>query len=214
MKTADSVKNGYRRKIFLAVKRAFDLLAAFTGSILSIPIVLIACLAIMAEEPTASPFFIQERVGKDGKHFFIYKLRSMHKNAEERLPELGELNEAEGPAFKMKNDPRITKVGKVLRKTYIDELPQLWNVVKGDMSLVGPRPPLPREVEQYTDYQMQRLSVQQGMTCYWQIAENRYTFSFDKWVELDLKYVREQSFRTDLTILLSTIKTVLRAGGW
>ena len=134
-------------------------------------------------------------------------------NAEEKLKEVLAQNEMDGPAFKMKNDPRITRVGRFIRKTGIDELPQLVNVLKGEMSLVGPRPALPREVEQYTDYQRQRLNVTPGLTCYWQVQPNRNELSFDEWMELDLKYIRERSFWVDWKIIFKTVVTIFRMYG-
>lgn len=138
----------------------------------------------------------------------MYKFRSMVHNAEELLEELKEQNEMDGPVFKIKEDPRITKVGKFIRKTSIDELPQLFNVLLGDMSLVGPRPPIPREVAQYNDYQLQRLLVKPGITCYWQIS-GRNNIDFDEWVELDLKYIRERSLLNDIKIIFKTLPVLL-----
>lgn len=138
----------------------------------------------------------------------MYKFRSMYSNAEEILKDLMGDNEMDGPAFKIKDDPRITRVGRFIRKTSIDELPQLWNVFKGDMSIVGPRPALPREVEQYTELQMQRMLVQPGLTCYWQIQPNRNDISFDEWMALDFKYIEERSFLVDWKIIFLTIKAV------
>ena len=132
----------------------------------------------------------------------------MYCDAEERLKDLLKDNEMDGPAFKIKDDPRITKVGKFIRKTSIDELPQLWNIFKGDMSIVGPRPALPREVEQYTDLQRQRMFIQPGLTCYWQIQPNRNDISFDEWMALDLKYIEERSFLVDWKIIFMTFKAV------
>ena len=129
------------------------------------------------------------------------------------LDQLLEQNEMEGPAFKMKDDPRITRFGRFIRKTSIDELPQLWNVLKGDMSLVGPRPPLPREVALYTDYQYQRLSVTPGLTCYWQIQPKRNSLSFDEWLSWDLKYISERNFWTDIKILFKTVGAVFGLEG-
>ena len=134
-------------------------------------------------------------------------------DAETRLKELLDKNEMDGPAFKMKQDPRITRVGKFIRKTSIDELPQLMNILKGDMSIVGPRPALPREVEKYDDYQRQRLLVQPGLTCYWQIQPRRNSLSFDEWIELDIKYIRERSFRTDWKIIFGTFCAVIGMNG-
>ena len=142
----------------------------------------------------------------------MYKFRSMYMDAEERLTELQKYNQMDGPAFKMENDPRITPVGRFIRKTSVDELPQLWNVLKGDMSIVGPRPPIPREVEQYTDWDWGRLAVKPGLTCYWQV-NGRSNLSFDEWMKLDLKYVEEQGFFTDLKILFKTAGVVLRGDG-
>ena len=141
------------------------------------------------------------------------KFRSMIPNAEERLEELLDQNEMDGPVFKIKEDPRITRVGRFLRKTSLDELPQLFNVLKGDMSIVGPRPALPREVEQYSDYEKQRLYVTPGLTCFWQIQPNRNDLSFAEWMELDLKYVQERSFATDWKIIFKTVGAVLGMNG-
>lgn len=141
------------------------------------------------------------------------KFRSMIPNAEERLEELLDQNEMDGPVFKIKDDPRITRVGRFLRKTSIDELPQLLNILKGDMSIVGPRPALPREVEQYSDYERQRLYVTPGLTCFWQIQPNRNDLSFAEWMELDLKYVQERSFTTDWKIIFKTVGAVLGMNG-
>ena len=133
--------------------------------------------------------------------------------ADQMLDSLLDQNEMEGPVFKISNDPRITRVGRVIRKTCIDELPQLWNILKGDMSFVGPRPPLPREVEQYNDFQRNRLSVVPGLTCYWQIQPNRNSLTFDKWLELDLKYIEERNVKTDLMIIFKTVGAVLNMEG-
>ncbi len=134
-------------------------------------------------------------------------------NAEDQLHKLLDKNEMDGPAFKIKNDPRITRIGRIIRRLSIDETPQFINVLKGEMSLVGPRPPIPREVAQYTEYQRQRLSVKPGLTCYWQIQPNRNRLSFDDWVELDLKYIRERSFWVDMKILFKTVGVVLGMTG-
>ena len=134
-------------------------------------------------------------------------------DAEKKLDKLLQFNEMEGPAFKMKNDPRITRVGHFLRKTSLDELPQLVNILKGDMSIVGPRPPLPREVAQYTPYQRQRLQVVPGLTCYWQVQPHRNSLSFDEWVDLDVKYIRERSWRIDWKLIFSTFGVMLSGEG-
>jgi lipopolysaccharide/colanic/teichoic acid biosynthesis glycosyltransferase len=143
----------------------------------------------------------------------MYKFRSMYADAEARLPELLAQNEMDGPAFKIKDDPRITRVGHFIRKTSIDELPQLWNILKGDMSIVGPRPALPREVAQYTEQQKQRMFVTPGLTCYWQIQPQRNDIGFDAWMALDLKYIQERSFLVDWKIIFSTVKVVLKREG-
>ena len=194
-------------------KRVFDIVCSLLGLIiLFVPLAIIA-IVIWIDSPGASPIYRQDRVGKNGKTFKFYKFRSMVPNADKMLESLLSQNEMEGPAFKMKHDPRITRVGRFIRRTSIDELPQLWNVLKGDMSLVGPRPPLPREVAMYTEHQYQRLSVVPGLTCYWQIQPKRNTLSFDEWLSLDLKYISERNFWVDLKILFKTIGAVLGLEG-
>jgi exopolysaccharide biosynthesis polyprenyl glycosylphosphotransferase len=188
-----------------------DIALSTIGLILCIPLFVAVAIAIKRDSP-GPVIFKQQRVGKDGKTFTMYKFRTMVVNAEEILDELLSKNEADGPVFKIKEDPRVTKSGKWLRKTSIDELPQLWNVLKGDMSLVGPRPPLEREVVQYDNYQRQRLSVKPGITCYWQVS-GRSNTTFDEWVELDIKYIQEQSLWTDIKLLFKTIGAVLRKDG-
>ena len=158
-----------RRLGYRFMKRTFDIAASLIGLILLSPLFLIVAAAIYIDDPHASPIFVQTRVGKDGKEFQFFKFRSMVANAESLLETLMERNEMDGPVFKIKEDPRITRVGRIIRRTCIDELPQLWNVLKGDMSLVGPRPPLPREVVQYTPYQRQRLNAKMGIVCYLKI---------------------------------------------
>lgn len=177
------------------------------------PLMLLVALAIMMENSEASPIFTQTRVGRNGKLFRFYKFRSMVPDAEEKLEELLEYNEMDGPVFKIKNDPRITKVGRFLRMTGIDELPQLWNVLKGEMSLVGPRPAMLREVERYDDYAKQRLLVTPGLTCYWQIQPNRNRLSFAQWLALDIKYINERSLTLDWKIMLKTFRAVIGMNG-
>ncbi len=190
------------------LKRAFDIVLSFIGLVvLFIPMAVVA-LIIVIDSPGASPFHVQKRIGKDGRVFDFYKFRSMVPDAENMLYALLPENEMDGPVFKIENDPRITRFGRFIRKTGIDELPQLVNVIKGDMSLVGPRPPLPREVEQYDEKQRLRLSVTPGITCYWQIQPKRNNLTFDQWLELDLKYIDEQSFKTDAVILFKTVGAV------
>ena len=170
--------------IYLFIKRLMDIVGASIGIILTAPIMLVIAILVKLEDPKGPILFSQIRNGEYPKTFKMYKFRSMYVDAEERIEELMHLNEQSGPAFKIKDDPRITKVGKFIRKTSLDELPQLFNVLKGDMSLVGPRPALPREVEQYTSYQRQRLLVKPGLTCIWQVS-GRNNIGFDEWVELE-----------------------------
>lgn len=195
---SNNVSKGY-----LILKRALDIICSLTGIILLSPIFIIVAVLIKLEDPKGSVFFGQERCGQFTKPFKILKFRSMVHNAEEMLEELQHLNEQTGPVFKIKEDPRITKVGKVIRKTSIDELPQLFNILKGDMSLVGPRPPIPREVEQYDEYQLQRLAVKPGLTCYWQVG-GRNSIDFDGWVTLDVKYIEERSTLVDIKLIFKT----------
>lgn len=200
-------------KNYWFVRRTQDIILSLAGLLLLWPLMLVVAVVIMIDSPGAGPIFTQIRVGRDGKEFKFYKFRSMYPDAEKRLSELLQYNEMDGPAFKIKNDPRITRVGKFIRMTSIDELPQLWNVLRGDMSIVGPRPGLPREVEQYDDYARQRLLVQPGLTCYWQTQPYRNRLSFEEWVELDVKYIKERSFLTDWKIILSTFGAVLGMNG-
>lgn len=203
----------YENPVYIAVKRCFDIVFSLLCIIVFTIPILFVMLLIVIDSPGASPIYTQYRVGKNGRVFKFYKLRSMVPEADQMLDSLLDQNEMEGPAFKISNDPRITRVGRVIRKTCIDELPQLWNILKGDMSFVGPRPPLPREVEQYNDFQRNRLSVVPGLTCYWQIQPNRNSLTFDKWLELDLKYIEERNVKTDLMIIFKTVGAVLNMEG-
>lgn len=203
----------YEKPVYLAVKRCFDIVFSLLCIIVFTIPILFVMLLIVIDSPGASPIYTQYRVGKNGRVFKFYKLRSMVPEADQMLDSLLDQNEMEGPAFKISNDPRITRVGRVIRRTCIDELPQLWNILKGDMSFVGPRPPLPREVEQYNDFQRNRLSVVPGLTCYWQIQPNRNSLTFDKWLELDLKYIEERNVKTDLMIIFKTVGAVLNMEG-
>lgn len=181
-----------------------DICGAFIGLVCLSWLFFVVAILIKLEDPKGPIFFKQVRVGKDGKEFYMYKFRSMVANAEELLDSLLHLNETTGAMFKIKEDPRITKVGKFIRRTSIDELPQLWNVLKGEMSLVGPRPPLPREVEQYTEYDKQRLLVTPGCTGLWQVS-GRSNIGFEGMVELDLQYIRSRSIFFDLKIICRTV---------
>ena len=193
----DSENVQSQNQFYQTVKRFQDVVLSSIALVLLFPFMLIIALVIWIECPNASPIFVQDRVGKNGKVFRFYKFRSMVPNAEAKLQEVLNQNEMDGPVFKIKNDPRITHFGRFIRKTSIDELPQLFNVLRGDMSIVGPRPALPREVAQYTDYERQRLLVTPGLTCYWQVQPNRNALSFDACLALDLKYIQERSFLVD-----------------
>ena len=209
----DSENVQSQNQFYQTVKRFQDVVLSFIALVLLFPFMLIIALVIWIECPNASPIFVQDRVGKNGKVFRFYKFRSMVPNAEAKLQEVLNQNEMDGPVFKIKNDPRITHFGRFIRKTSIDELPQLFNVLRGDMSIVGPRPALPREVAQYTDYERQRLFVTPGLTCYWQVQPNRNALSFDAWLALDLKYIQERSFLVDWKIIWKTVNVVFRMYG-
>ena len=200
-------------KKYWLLRRSQDILLSTLALLLLWPLMLVVAIVIVLDSPGAGPIFTQTRVGRDGKTFEFYKFRSMRPNAEAELDELLPLNEMEGPVFKIKDDPRITRVGKFLRMTSIDELPQLINVLKGEMSIVGPRPGIPREVEQYDDFARQRLLVTPGLTCYWQIQPNRNRLSFEEWVNLDVQYINERSFVTDWKIIFKTFGAVLQMNG-
>lgn len=170
-------------------KRAIDFVLCIVAMAFFSPLIALCMVAIVLEDPHESPIFRQIRVGQDGKPFVMYKLRSMYAGSEKRLHIYRACNEAQEKAFKMRNDPRVTRVGGIMRKLSIDELPQLLNVIKGDMSIVGPRPPLPGEVAQYDAYDLQRLAIRPGLTCYWQIHPRRHEISFEDWVAMDIKYI-------------------------
>lgn len=190
-------------KIYLFVKRLIDIVGSLSGLIILSPVLIIVSLLIKLDSK-GPIIFSQERVGLNGKKFKMYKFRSMVVNAEELKRKIEHLNEMSGPMFKIKNDPRITRIGKVIRKTSIDELPQLINVLKGEMSLVGPRPSLPCEVDKFESWMLKRLSVKPGLTCYWQI-EGRNNIEFDKWMLLDIKYIEERNLLIDIKLILKTV---------
>ena len=202
-----------KTNIYLVGRRVQDIVFSILAMIVLSPIMLITMIAILIDDPSGSPIYRQQRCGRDGKRFAMFKFRSMHMGAEARLNDILKDNERDGQAFKMKEDPRITRVGRFIRKTSLDELPQLWNVLIGEMSIVGPRPPLPREVVKYTKFQKQRLCIRPGITCYWQIQPNRHAVPFEEWVRLDLKYIRERSFWVDWKIILKTFKVVISKQG-
>jgi len=192
--------------LYVAAKRGFDILLAGSGLLLLAP--LLAAIPILVLLDSRGPaIFRQTRIGKNGRPFNFYKFRSMFLGADLLKPTLLALNEADYPLFKIRKDPRITRVGRVLRKTSFDELPQLWNVLKGDMTLIGPRPHLPEEVEHYTERQRARLSVTPGITCLWQVSR-RVGENFEEWIEMDLEYIRRRTWKTDLFILWKTFLVV------
>ncbi|HHB2940763.1 TPA: sugar transferase [Bacillus cereus] len=199
-------------KIYLIVKRCMDFIGALCGIVLLSPVFLIVALLIKYEDPKGSVFFKQERVGKDGTRFNMYKFRSMVIDAEDKLNDLLQLNEASGAMFKMKEDPRVTKIGRFIRKTSIDELPQLINVLKGEMSLVGPRPPLPREVKEYTPYDMQRLMVTPGCTGLWQVS-GRNDIGFEEMVCLDIFHIKNRKIMLDIKIIIATFAVFFSSKG-
>ena len=190
--------------LYPVTKRLIDIVGSLCGIILLSPLFLIVAILIKLEDPKGKVFFAQERNGKYPKTFKMYKFRSMVHNAEDLLKDLMDRNEQTGPVFKINDDPRITKVGKFIRKTSIDELPQLFNVLKGDMSLVGPRPPIPHEVDQYNSYQMQRLAVKPGLTCIWQVS-GRNNIGFDEWVEMDIEYIKTRNLWLDIKLIFKTV---------
>lgn len=200
------------KPIYLACKRVTDFILALLGLIILAPVFLIVALLIKWDDPKGTVFFGQDRVGKDGELFKMYKFRSMYVDAEERLANLLKYNEVSGAMFKMKEDPRVTKIGACIRKCSIDELPQLFNVLIGDMSLVGPRPALIREVKEYTNYDKQRLLVTPGISGLWQVS-GRSRLTFAQMVELDLEYVTTRSYWMDIKILFKTIKVVCKGDG-
>lgn len=198
-------------KGYLFWKRAMDMVCSVAGLVLLWPVFLITAAAILLEDG-GPVIYSQERTGMGGKTFRMYKFRSMCRDAEKKREELLMQNELDGPVFKIRKDPRITRVGKFIRRTSIDELPQLWNILKGEMSLVGPRPLVTYETEQCDEYQKQRLLAKPGLTCYWQCC-GRNDVPFGEWVEMDLKYIREASLWLDIRLILKTVRTVLKGEG-
>ena len=196
----------------LGVKKILDIVGSLLAVIFLSP--LLMTIAILIKVTSPGPVIYQQpRVGLRGRQFQLYKFRTMVVNADELKKELEDLNEADGPAFKIADDPRVTKVGRFLRKTGLDELPQLFNILKGEMSLIGPRPPLPEETAQYERWQLRRLSVKPGLSCFWQVKPDRNSIKFEKWMELDLAYIDNWSLRLDFVILFKTIKTIFHKTG-
>jgi exopolysaccharide biosynthesis polyprenyl glycosylphosphotransferase len=195
----------------MVMKNITDRILAVVGIIIAAPIMMAATVAIKLTSP-GPVVFKQPRCGLNGRIFTLYKFRTMVQNAEEQKKDLMRFNEVRGAAFKMKNDPRITTVGKFLRKTSIDELPQLFNILKGEMSLVGPRPPLANEVSRYDRWQRRKLSMKPGLTCLWQIS-GRSDVSFEEWMKLDLQYIDNWSFWKDAEILARTVPAIIKGTG-
>lgn len=189
-------------KMYDFIKRLFDIVCSLAALIFLSPILLLVCIAIKVESP-GPVIFKQERIGKNKKTFKMYKFRSMVADAEKLKADLMKENQRNGPMFKIKNDPRVTKVGRFIRMTSIDELPQLVNILKGEMSIVGPRPSLPNEVKQFEPWMLERLSVKPGLTCYWQV-QGRDNIEFEDWMKLDVKYVRDRGFLLDLKLIFKT----------
>ncbi|WP_301413685.1 sugar transferase [Lactiplantibacillus plantarum] len=202
----------HRRYGYRFIKRVFDFVASLLGLIILSPLFLLIAIAIKVEDPKGAVFYSQTRLGRGEVPFKMYKFRSMVSNADELLEKLLKDNEIDGAMFKMQDDPRVTKIGRFIRKYSIDELPQLLNVLQGSMSLVGPRPPLPREVEEYSDYDKQRLAVKPGCTGLWQ-ATVRNSVGFDEMVKLDLTYISKRSVAFDVYILFKTVVIMFKPNG-
>lgn len=194
-------------------KRCFDVVFSLAALMLLAPVYLLIGAYIWLVDPHGGPIYKQVRMGRHAEPFTVYKFRTMVVNADEMLEDLRDRNEMDGPVFKIKDDPRIIRGGHFLRRTGLDELPQFWNVLKGDMTVVGPRPPLPGEVEHYTEFDKLRLMVTPGLTCEWQIQPRRNELSFDEWVDLDIAYICDRTFRGDMKIILATVKAMLRRDG-
>ncbi|GLC29718.1 sugar transferase [Clostridium omnivorum] len=198
----EAISEFEKSKAYFIFKRLIDIIGSLCGIILLSPVMIITAIAIKLTSK-GPVFFAQERVGQFGEVFKMYKFRSMVQDAEELLSRLKDKNEMSGPMFKMKDDPRITSVGRFIRKTSIDELPQLINVLKGEMSLVGPRPNLPREVIKFTEHQRLKLVAKPGLTCFWQVM-GRSSIGFEQWMELDIRYIKERSTWVDIKLILKT----------
>ena len=205
------------KPVYRVLKRFFDIVLSVFALVVLSPLLLLVALAIFIDDPHGSPIFIQEREGINRKKFRLFKFRSMVVNAEELLDKVKKngatVKDRNDPTFKDKYDSRITRIGRIIRKTSSDELPQLINIILGDMSIVGPRPPLPNEVRKYNDFAMQRLLVKPGLTCIWQSTRNRDDISFPDWMKMDVKYIHECGFLLDCKLILKTFSIVLTANG-
>ncbi len=198
------------KPVYCAIKRFFGILLSLIAIIVLSPLFLVVAFLISVWDGKGKPIFVQKRCGKNGKIFKLYKFRTMCIDAEEKKDSLRELNEMDGPVFKIRNDPRITKIGKFLRAANIDELPQLFNILKGDMAIVGPRPALPEEVKQYSSSDRLRLLVTPGLTCYWQIRPDRNDMSFADWMQLDRKYILDRNLLLDIGLIFRTAYSIIR----
>lgn len=201
------------KPVYAFFKRLIDIVVSALFIVVLSPVFLLVMILISLDDKKGQPVFSQMRCGKNGKQFRMYKFRTMCVDAEDKLKHLQEDNEMDGPVFKIKDDPRITRIGKFLRATSIDEFPQLINILIGDMSFVGPRPPLPGEVAKYSERDKFRLKVTPGLTCYWQIEPNRNSTSFDEWMELDRKYILERNLFLDFKLILKTFIVVFKKEG-
>ena len=201
----------HNESVGLKMKTAFDFFFSFTVILLISPVFLMIAIAIRLEDG-GSVFFIQERVGLNGRRFLIIKFRTMVAGAEALKISLVGQNEQTGPVFKITNDPRVTRIGRILRKTSFDELPQFFKVLRGEMSVVGPRPPIPSEVEEYQQWQKRRLTVKPGITCTWQVS-GRNNIPFEEWMKLDLEYIDNWSFTRDTVLVIKTIKVIFTGTG-
>jgi exopolysaccharide biosynthesis polyprenyl glycosylphosphotransferase len=204
-------RTGMEPPVAQVVKRAMDIVGSGLGLLVLSPLLIMVAVLIKLES-RGPVFFPQLRVGQNGRMFRMLKFRSMVVDAEKYQRELLQANEQKGPVFKMRRDPRITRVGAFIRRYSIDELPQLWNVLRGDMAIVGPRPPILKEVQQYQPWQRRRLSMRPGLTCFWQVS-GRNAIGFDEWMQLDLQYVDQWSIGTDLRLIARTIPAVLAGSG-
>ena len=194
------------------LKNITDITVSLFMIVLLSPVLITISLMIKIASP-GPILFTQKRVGLRGRHFNLYKFRTMVVDAEKMKKDLESENEVDGPVFKIKDDPRVTNIGKFLRKSGLDELPQLFNILKGEMSLIGPRPPLPSETQQYKRWQLRRLSIKPGLSCFWQIQPDRNSIKFEQWMEMDLAYIDNWSLRLDLVIFIKTIRTVFMRSG-
>lgn len=208
----EQIVQASRRKYWKR-KRVFDFAASLLLLALSAPLLLLLAVLICLDDPRGGPIFRQTRLGLGGRRFTMYKFRTMAVDAEQRRAELTALNEMDGPVFKIREDPRVTRIGKFLRRSSLDELPQLFNVLRGDMSIIGPRPPLPCEAAEYTDYQSLRLIVKPGLTGLWQVRTDRNAVSFAEWVEDDMEYILNASLWGDVKLMLKTPFVMLRGEG-